>query len=158
MPANVVGKVFSEAQRAYLAGFIDGDGAIMATIERHKEKKYGFRVRVTVKITQRDKKPVSWLTDTYGIGYVRKNRTTHEWIVRDQQHVDTLLALIEPFVHVKRRQVVLARAILATPVRSRGDLVRVARKADALSRFNLRSKNRRLNYVIMIQEYTSCND
>ena len=30
-----VGKTIPEVQKAYLAGFIDGDGAIMALLERH---------------------------------------------------------------------------------------------------------------------------
>lgn len=47
---NAVGKDASEVDWAYTAGFLDGDGAIMATIERHPEKRFGFRVRVCVKI------------------------------------------------------------------------------------------------------------
>ena len=42
---NTVGKIPSEIDFAYIAGFIDGDGAIVAWIERHREKKYGFRIR-----------------------------------------------------------------------------------------------------------------
>ena len=49
-----MGQDISEVILSYTAGFLDADGAIMATIERHKEKLYGFRVRVIVKITQRD--------------------------------------------------------------------------------------------------------
>ena len=78
--ANAVGKEYSEAKRAYLAGFLDADGAIMATIERHQEKKF------------------------------------------------------------------------------RQDLLKVARFADALARLNVRSKNRRKNYMSMIKEYFSSND
>jgi hypothetical protein len=46
-----VGKTIPEVQKAYLAGFIDGDGAIMALLERHPAKRFGFRVRVWVKAT-----------------------------------------------------------------------------------------------------------
>lgn len=48
-----VGKGCSEVDRAYIAGLFDCDGAIMASIESHKEKKYGFRVRVILKLTQK---------------------------------------------------------------------------------------------------------
>jgi len=34
---NPVGKPVSEVDRAYLAGLLDGDGAIMAVIERHSQ-------------------------------------------------------------------------------------------------------------------------
>ena len=42
MRANAVGKECAEVDRAYLAGLIDGDGAIMAIIEPHSEKKFRF--------------------------------------------------------------------------------------------------------------------
>jgi len=47
-----VGKTIPEVHKAYLAGFIDGDGAIMALLERHPAKRFGLRVRVWVKATQ----------------------------------------------------------------------------------------------------------
>jgi hypothetical protein len=50
---NSVGKKFAEVDRAYLAGMIDADGAIMASIESHAEKKYGYRVRMVFKLTQK---------------------------------------------------------------------------------------------------------
>jgi hypothetical protein len=158
MHANAVGKVYSEAQRAYLAGFFEGDGAIMATIERHDEMKFGFRVRVTLKITQRDEKAVTWLKTVYGVGYVRKNRTTHEWMVRSKEDVATILACIQPYIHIKQPQVLLAQDILCVVIHTHDDLVAVAQKADTLSRLNVRSNNRRKNFVTMIKEYTSCND
>ena len=43
---NTVGKGCSEVDRAYLAGFLDADGAIMAIIEKHQEKKFDFRIRI----------------------------------------------------------------------------------------------------------------
>ena len=54
MNASAVGKASIEVKRAYLAGLIDGDGCIMATIERHREMRFGFRVRVELKITQKE--------------------------------------------------------------------------------------------------------
>ncbi len=152
MKADAVGKTYSEVQCAYLAGFIDGDGAIMATIERHTEKKFGVRIRVTLKITQRDQAPCEWLAKTYGVGRVRANRMTTEWIIRDQRDVRSLLSNIEPYALVKKRQVQLARKILALTVGSKQDLARAAHWADALAGYNVRSKNRRKNYASMIQE------
>jgi len=46
MRANAVGKKCSEVEKAYIAGFLDADGAIMAFIEPHREKRFGFCVRV----------------------------------------------------------------------------------------------------------------
>ena len=158
MKVNAVGKKLSVADRAYSAGFLDADGAIMATIERHKEKKFGFRVRVTLKITQRKKDILNWFLESFGTGYVRKNRTTHDWIIRDQQVVHLVLKRIIPYLKVKRKQAYIAQDILTANIQKKDDLIVVARLADALSRLNVRSKNRRKNFVAMIQDNFSSND
>lgn len=158
MRANSVGKKYVEADLAYVAGLIDGDGAIMAIIEPHREKKFRFRVRIELKITQKRKKHLAFLPILFGLGTVRQNRTTYDWISRDQIMIASFLSLIRPYSRIKRQQINNALKIIATPIRSPQDLLAVARTADALSRFNVRSNNRRKNYVTMIEAYFSSND
>jgi len=158
MKVNTVGKKFSEVERAYIAGFLDGDGCIMATIEKHSEKKFGFRVRVTLKISQSDRKIIDWFYSKSGVGYVQKNRTTHDWIVRDQSVVREIIQLLLPYLKVKKQQAQNAIIILNSKIISQQDLLRIARLADALSRLNTRSKGRRKNFAAMIQEDFSRND
>src|SRR3989338_9613899 len=110
MNASAVGKLRAEVDRAYLAGLIDGDGCIMATIERHGEKKFGFRVRISIKITQKDGKLLYFLTQKYRVGRVRVNRKatiyeTHDWIVLDKTDVGIILEMIFPYTNTKRKQV-----------------------------------------------------
>lgn len=150
MKVNAVGKEYSEAELAYFAGFLDADGAIMATIERHQEKKFGFRVRIALKITQRDKRCLNWFLDTFKIGYIRKNRGTFDWLTRDQRVINNTLVLLLPYLKNKRNQAEIALEIIKTDINSKDDLIKVANLADSLSRFNVRSKNRRKNYVSMI--------
>ncbi len=158
MNASAVGKIGVEVDHAYLAGLIDGDGCIMATIERHSEKKFGFRVRVEVKITQKESDLLKLLHSLYRIGVVRKNRTTFDWIIRNKIHVNDILDLIGPYTKAKSKQVEYARQILRLSDSSRSGLIKMARLADALSKFNVRSKNRRLNYASMIKTSVSSND
>lgn len=158
MRANAVGKECSEVERAYIAGLIDGDGAIMATIEPHREKKFRFRVRIELKVTQKYKKDVLFLVPLLGCGSVRENGTTCDWITRDQQEILRVLLLIAPYSRMKQSQIHYAIEIIRTPIGGKRDLLRVARLADTLSRFNVRSKNRRKNHVAMIQEHFSSND
>jgi hypothetical protein len=101
-----VGKTIPEVQKAYLAGFIDGDGAIMALLERHPAKRLGFRVRVWVKATQLRQRDVAWLRDELGIGQVRASRACWEWLVKDQSQARWLLQAIHPFARVKAPQIV----------------------------------------------------
>ncbi len=146
-----MGKIYSEVDRAYLAGFIDGDGAIMATIERHGEKKFGWRVRIEIKITQKEAVILRFLCQKYRVGNVRANRTTYDWIVRNQEDARMILGLISPYSLAKKRQIQIALKILDIRIEKKAHLVSVARLADALSEYNVRSKDRRKNYATMIK-------
>ena len=158
MKASAVGKRCSVAERAYLAGLIDGDGAIMAIIEPHREKKFRFRVRIELKITQKNKRDLTFLIQLLGCGPVRENRTTCDWITRDQKEVLRILSVIAPYSKMKKQQIQYAARIIQTSIKSKNDLMRVARLADALSKSNVRSQKRRPNYAILIQEHFSSND
>ncbi len=163
MKASAVGKIGVEVKRAYLAGLIDGDGCIMATIERHREKKFGFRVRVEVKITQKESELLNSLVKELKIGRVRCNRTaslfaTYDWIVRDKNDLESILKFIQPYTRLKKKQVTIALKILQTPIVTKQNLLASAQLADALSSFNVRSKDRRKNFATMIQTHVSPND
>jgi hypothetical protein len=158
MRANSVGKECTEVDRAYVAGLVDGDGAIMASIEPHSEKKFRFRVRIVLKVTQKGRRDLAFLPKLLRCGSVRANRTTHDWITRDQEEILRVLRLLSPYARAKKRQIDIAIKILETPIRSKQDLMHVARLADTLSQFNVRSNNRRKNHVTMIQAHFSSND
>ena len=158
-----MGKGCSEVERAYIAGFLDADGAIMAVIERHREKRHGFRVRVALKVTQHDRKILDWIQRTLRVGIVRANRLgdtrqTFDLHIRDRADVREVLVTLLSYLRVKRRQADMALRILDQTIESKKDLIRAARLADALSRFNVRSKSRRKNFVSKIQEHLSPND
>ena len=158
LEVNAVGKMISEVDCAYIAGLIDADGAIMALIERHREKKFGFRVRIEVKLTQKDPFILKWINSKSGIGGVRQNRTTFDWLTRDQKEILTFLNSLLPFLKIKKRQAELALRIIMTKVNSKKDLLKVAQLADTLSASNPRSKNRRVNFATKIEEIISPND
>jgi len=158
MKVNTVGKKFSEVELAYFAGFLDADGAIMANIERHKEKRFGFRIRVTLKITQSDRKILDWFFKKSKVGYIRKNRTSYDWVIRDQKVVREILEKLSPYLKVKNVQAKKALNILSIDIVSKKDILRAANLADSLSKLNIRSKSRRKNFMAMIQDDFSRND
>jgi hypothetical protein len=153
-----VGKTISEVQKAYLAGFIDGDGAIMALLERHPTTRFGFRVRIWVKVTQLRQQDVAWLPNELGVGQVRSSRACWEWLVRDQSAVQWLLCTIRPFARVKAPQIAIALQILEHRINSVADVQVQADWADTLAALNVRSRGRRQNTAAMIQEFVSRND
>ena len=150
MKASAVGKNYSEAELVYASGFIDADGAIMACIEKHSEKKFGFRVRVVLKVSQKEIMIIKWFRKTFKLGNIRKNQTIYDWQIQNQKDCLEMLKIFLPYIKVKKKQAKIAINILQTSVNSKKDLIRIATLADALSRFNVRSKNRRKNFVSMI--------
>ncbi|MBI5469800.1 hypothetical protein HY968_00555 [Candidatus Kaiserbacteria bacterium] len=130
----------------------------MAIIEPHSEKKFRFRVRIELKITQKNARDLTFLVRLLGCGSVRQNRTTSDWLTRDQKEIARILELIRPYSKMKQKQIQHALEIVRTPIREKRDLMYVARLADSLSKFNVRSKNRRKNYAKVVQEHLSSND
>jgi len=158
MKVNTVGKKLSEVVCAYLAGFLDGDGAIMACIEKHQEKKFGFRVRVFVKITQRDRINLEWIFAETGLGSIMTRKSYCEWLIRDQSQVRNFLDSILPYLRCKKKQALIAAKILSQKILSKDDLINTSQLADSLSVLNVRSKNRRRNFSTMIKDSFSRND
>lgn len=147
---STVGRMISVANLAYIAGLFDGDGAIMALIEKHSEKKFGFRVRVILKVTQKNPEVLYWIQKTTKLGNVVSNGTTNEWILRNQIEILEFLKQLVGFVRIKKKQIEIAIEILQKPVKNQSDLVNIATLADSLASFNVRSKNRRKNFMTSI--------
>ena len=152
MNASAVGKNYSEVELAYASGFLDADGAIMACIEKHNEKKFGFRVRVVLKVSQKDITIIKWFLETFQTGRIRKNNTIHDWQIQNQIDCLRMLKIFLPYIKVKKKQAGIAVRILEKSVKDKKDLMYIANLADTLSRFNVRSKNRRKNFASMIQK------
>ncbi len=152
-------KIFSEVNKAYISGLLDGDGAIMACIEKHAEKKFGFRVRIYIKISQNNYKILNWCKLSTGMGNIRNVKNDeYEWRVRNQEDAKLLLESLLPYLKIKKRQGYLAKKILNTKIKTIKGLLKTAKLADALSKLNVRSKGRRKNFMTMIQESISPND
>lgn len=144
---------YSMTDRAYLAGFFDGDGAIMAIIERTAEKRFGYRIRLQAKITQKGREILDELQNLFGIGRVKVFRAAHEWYIKDRQAVLFLIDLIIPYSRVKYNQLLLAKqiAVKLEHVNTKEDLGEIVRLAYSLSSYNVRSKRRPSDKEIIIK-------
>ena len=152
-------KILSEVNKAYMSGLLDGDGAIMACIEKHAEKKFGFRVRIYIKISQNNYKILNWCKLVTSMGGVRGVRNAeYEWRVRNQSDAKLLLEWLIPYLRIKKKQAVLAKRILNAKITNASKLLKNAKIADTLSKLNVRSKGRRKNFMTMIQDSISPND
>ena len=62
-----------ETTRAYIAGFLDGDGNITFQLVRRQDYIHGFQIRASVCFYQRtsSRMILEWLKIRFGLGYIR---------------------------------------------------------------------------------------
>jgi hypothetical protein len=99
--------VLSETQKAFVAGFLEGDGSISAKISPTPWKRLGYRVRVIISFTQhtRNKEILRYLQKIVG-GSLKDyaSRSMSELVIFDRKRVEDVLKEILPYLIVKRNK------------------------------------------------------
>lgn len=100
---------------AYMAGFFDGDGTIVATVEPSAECRFGYRTRVVLKCAQHEdhRDICEYFAQVLGCGsIVRSQRNVVEFTVKSTENVKRVLTILLPYLRIKRRQAALALELL----------------------------------------------
>jgi hypothetical protein len=133
----------TKLEKAYIAGFLDGDGCVMFQLVRRKDYIYGYQVRASIVFYQKDKHVghLQWLKKKLVYGYVRirKDRMAEYAIVGIQPVMETLSEL-KPYVRLKKKHVFLAEKI-----------------AKQLPRYQRLNKQLLLKVSQLIDQYTQLN-
>ena len=101
-----------DEEKAYIAGFLDGDGSIMAQLVARKDYKLKYQIRVSVVFYQKTSHQdfLLWLKEQLGYGYVRlRNDGMSEYTIVGLREVEYVLTLLYPFLRLKK---VLAKNVL----------------------------------------------
>ena len=104
-----------ETTKAYIAGFLDGDGCVMLQLVRRKDYVYGYQIRASVVFYQKADhiSYLRWLKHKLRYGYIRqRNDGIAEYTIVGYGEVKKILTLLEPYVRLKRRQVRLTLEII----------------------------------------------
>ena len=102
----------SNEEKAYIAGFLDGDGSIMAQLVSQKDYKLRYQIRVSVVFYQKSthQEFLLSLKERLGYGYVRiRNDGMCEYTIVGLREVENVLKLLYPFLRLKKD---LARDVL----------------------------------------------
>lgn len=102
----------SEEKRAYIAGFLDGDGCIMAQLVRRKDYIFGYQIRTSIVLYQKtiNERILYWLKTHLKEGYIRqRNDGMSEYTIVGMQSVKKALSILLPHLRLKKQ---LANAIL----------------------------------------------
>ena len=99
-------------EKAYIAGFLDGDGSSMAQWVYCKDYRLGYQIRVSIVFYQKTNHQdfLLELKERLGYGYVRmRNDGMSEYTIVGFREVEFVLKLLYPFLHLKKA---LARDVL----------------------------------------------
>ncbi|MEK7579900.1 MAG: LAGLIDADG family homing endonuclease [Patescibacteria group bacterium] len=101
--------------RAYLAGFLDGDGSIYVQLKANSSYRYGYQVAPYVVFFQSSKERQVFenLCSLIGYGYIRERKDgILEYIIGKRSDIKEFLSWIKPFLILKKRQADLMLKIL----------------------------------------------
>ncbi len=154
---NTEGRQFfvNDVEKAYIAGFLDGDGSIMAQLISRKGYRLGFQIRVSIvfyqKMNHRDY--LIWLKSRLKHGYIRdRNDGMSEYTIVGLKEVESVLTLLLPFLRLKKDVAIGVLKIIRQhpPARkmTAGKLLRLAKLVDETAKFNY-SKRRTVTYNVV---------
>ena len=131
-----------QTHRAYIAGFLDGDGSIYVRLKPNSTYRYGFQIAPYIVFfqSQKNQKHFEKLCTLVGDGRLRVRKDgILEYVINKQDALHKLLEAVKPFVILKREQVDLMLQILDTKKR-------VETQKDFNSLAALIERFRELNY------------
>lgn len=106
MTGNTVGSRL-DIEKAYIAGFLDGDGSIMLQLKKRSDTSRGYRFMATICLYQdsRHDQPLQWMRDIFGIGYLHaRNDGMTELRINGFDTVSMILTELQPYIRFKRLQ------------------------------------------------------
>lgn len=104
-----------ETLRAYIAGFLDGDGSIYFQLIPRPGNVYGYEIRVSVCFYQHtsNRRILEWLKEKIGLGYIRdRGDGVSDYTIVGYEEVRKVLELVAPYVFLKKKQTEMALQLL----------------------------------------------
>lgn len=138
-------KILTTEERHYIAGFLDGDGAISAQIVCGNDLKYKFRIRVSIGFYQN--KRYRWfllkLHKQLKCGYMRKKSDgVDEYVITASDPVQNLLLQVKDCLVLKKKQANLVLEILEKKkkIDSKESFLEICKLTDKVAKLNYSKK------------------
>jgi len=139
----------SATKRAYLAGFLDGDGSIYVRLKPNQEYRFGFQIAPYIIFFQSEKevKKFQKVCSEIGCGYMRKRKDgILEFTINKKEDIRNFLGMINKYLILKKKQAELMIKIL-------NKKEKVKNKHDFKFLMGLIEKFRELNYSKKRKKY-----
>jgi len=140
--------MLTKNQRAYLAGFLDGDGSIYVRLKPNPTYKYGFQVAPYIVLfqSQKDQKKFGEICALIRIGHLRVRKDgILEYIISRIEALHKFLTIVKPFLILKRNQADLMLKILKEKknIKNKRDFEKLARLVDRFRNLNYSKKRKK---------------
>ena len=108
---------FTPTQRAYIAGFLDGDGSVYVQAKKNDTYRYGYQIAPAIVFFQ-SAKSKGLFTEFHaflGLGILRdRNDGVMEITVSRMAEILLLIEIVKPYVRLKCKQIELLEKIIET--------------------------------------------
>ena len=105
----------SSTQRAYIAGFLDGDGSVYVRAKPNDTYRFGFQIAPAIVLFQSGKsgEMLKELQQILDLGYIRKrNDEILELTINKIAEIIEFIAIVKPYSIFKRKQLELLERII----------------------------------------------
>jgi intein-encoded DNA endonuclease-like protein len=148
-----ISKMFDEVA-AYTAGFLDGDGSIMAQLVYRKDYRLGYQIRVSIVFYQKQShnEILFWLKEQLVFGYIRdRNDGMTEYTIVGLEEVAQVLNLLLPNLRLKKRlaEDVMKLIALHPKKMTATKLIKLAKLVDKTAEFNYSKKRTNTSEVVI---------
>lgn len=142
-------KGLSETDKAYLAGIMDGEGAIYISRKKDPTMKAGYGYRMCLGVANTDLPLMNWLVDVTGLGSVKprkrhstKHKQAYDWYLWSIQAYQFLKAIL-PYLKQKRQRATIAIEFMEKHSVYKGYLTPEERTAQAAVYDKMKLLNKR---------------
>ena len=137
----------SSIKRAYLAGFLDGDGSIYVRAKPNGDYRYGFQIAPAIILFQsaRNRSKFEEICSLINLGYIRTRKDgILEYTINKIDNILEFLLIVEPFVILKRKQVALMKKILEQKksIEQQSDFEALLKLVDSFRELNYSKKRK----------------
>ena len=144
--------------KAYIAGFLDGDGSLLTQIVKGSYK-YGFTIRYTIQFVQSKKNHsiMLWLKSRLQVGNIRiRNDNISEYAITGKYVVALIIKVLLPYLKIKKELGYLILKIIKEnlTVLNKNDFINVCILVDSTLNYTY-GKKRKINSLIVKQYFNS---
>jgi len=140
--------MLNQVQKAYLAGFLDGDGSIYVRLKPNSTYRYGFQIAPYIVLfqSQKEQKKFEKICSMVNLGHLRVRKDgILEYIISRADALRKFLKIVKPFSILKEKQVKLMLEILdkKDKVKNKEDFNRLANLIDRFRDLNYSKKRKK---------------